>query len=200
MRGSTRFFTIVFGVLIGIILILYNYSDLLSSILFGEILILIIYTFLIGNFVISRLQKKITSNNIKITLKKLNWIPLIVWVILGSLTIFQGFGHPELLGDELFGFIHEKIALGIGFIILGFFQLVSTMVIDKKGIRINDWRNSKILFSELRTFKLQRDLIDFQTETNKYSYKIYKLTDTELEEIKNRVDNLTKSTIAQHAV
>jgi hypothetical protein len=200
MKDAVRFFTTAFGILIGITLILYKYSDFLSSMLFGEVLIIGTYTFIFGVFVISSLQKKITSNHIKIRLKKLNWIPLIIWLILGSLTISQGFRYPELLGDELFGFIHEKTAIGIGFIILGLFQSVRAIVIDKKGIRINDWLNSKITYLELRTFNLQRDSIDFQTETKKFSYKIHKLTDSELQEINKRVDNLTKSTIAQQCV
>lgn len=193
MKKASIFYIIAMGILIGIILIIYNYNSFLSSNIFGEILIIAVYSFLIGSFVFSRFRKKITVNCIRIRLKKLNWIRLIVWSILGSLTILQRYRYPNF-GDELFGFIHERTAMGIGFIILGLVSLSRSIILDKKGIKLNDWLNSRIKYSEIYDFNTQPNLINFQTEKDKFIFKIKKLNETELTEINGRIAHFIKKT------
>ncbi len=197
MRDAIRFFTIAFGLLIGIILIFYYFSDFLSSRLNGEILIVIGYGFILFALFASRFQKPVLKNKIKIRLKKYNWIYFAGWSFFGLLRIRDGF-TDSFDTELLFGFIKEDFAHGLGFILLGIAFLNRTILIDKKGISLNDLFNTQIEFSQLNSIAIKNQSIELRTDSQEINYKTQKLTDQEIVEINNRIETLRKSTTAQH--
>ncbi|UKM66606.1 hypothetical protein GSB9_03196 [Flavobacteriaceae bacterium GSB9] len=199
MRDAVRFFRIAFGLLIGIILIFYFFSDLLSSRLTIEILIIVAYGVLLYTFYVSRFQSPILKNKIILRLKKYNWIYLILWSIIGLLRIHDGYTDSDT-EELLFGFIKEDYAYGFGFILLGFIFLTRTIIIDKKGIRLNDSFKTRFDFSHLDSIVINNHSIELQTLIEEHIYKIQELTDQEIIEINNKIETIKKSTIAQQCV
>jgi hypothetical protein len=199
MRDAVRFFTIVFGLLIGIILIFYYFSDFLSSRLSGEILIIIGYGFILFAFFASRFQKPVLKNKIKIRLKKYNWIYFAGWTFFGLLRIRDGF-TDSFDTEILFGFIKEDFAHGLGFILLGFAFLTRTILIDKKGISLNDLFNTRLDFAQLDSLIIKNETIELRADSVEYNYKIQKLTDKEIIEINSKIETLKESTTAQQYV
>jgi hypothetical protein len=196
MRDAIRFFTIAFGLLIGIILIFYYFSDFLSSRLSGEILIITSYVFTLFVFFAPRFQKPILKNKIKIRLKKHNWIYFAGWTIFGLLRIRDGI-TDSFDTELLFGFIKEDFAHGLGFILLGIAFLNRTILVDKKGISLNDLFNTRIEFSQLDSISIRNQSIELRTDSQEINYKTQKLTDQEIAEINNKIEGLRKSTTAQ---
>ena len=199
MRDAVRFFTIAFGLLIGIILIFYYFSDFLSSRLSDEILIAISYGFIIFVFFASRFQKPVLKNKVKIRLKKYNWIYFAGWTFFGLLRIRDGF-IDSFDTELLFGFVKEDFAHGLGFILLGIAFLNRTILIDDKGISLNDLFNTKIEFSQLDSIAINNQSIELRTDSQEINYKTQKLTDQDIAEINNKIEGLRKSTTAQHMV
>ena len=199
MGDAVRFFTIVFGLLIGIILIFYYFSDFLDSRLSGKILIAIGYGFILFVFFASRFQNPVSKNRIKIRLKKYNWIYFAGWIFFGLLRIKDGF-IDSFDTELLFGFIKEDFAHGLGFVLLGFAFLNRTILIDNKGISLNDLFNTRIEFSQLDSISIKNQSIELRADSQEVNYKTQKLTDQDIAEINNKIEELRKSTTAQQCV
>ncbi len=193
MREAFRFFTIAFGLLIGIILIMYYFSDFLSSRLVGELMIVFGYGFIIYSFITDRFQRPVLKNKIILRTKEYNWFYLIFWTFFGLLKIRDGYTnsvHHELL----FGFLKEDYAQGFGFILLSVVFLKKNIRIDEKGIRFQKPSRDQIDFSEVESVHIQQESIEIRTDSEAYTYKIRKLTEKEIAEIYNKIEAFKKST------
>ena len=121
-------------------------------------------------------------------MKNYNWIDIIGWSIYGVLNIAQGIkdNYPE---DKLFGIIDQDYVSGFGFFLLGIYFLYGKILIDKNGIKLNDWVNTKIDFTSLQEFSLTSNSIRLKTDADEFQFITFRLLDGEVQKINKRVDH-----------
>jgi hypothetical protein len=188
MRDAVKYYSIAFGSLIGVILIFYYWGSYLDQFINGELIFILGYSFLITIIIISWFKNPISKKSVRIRLKNYNWIAIIGFSILGVLRIAQGIkdNYPE---DKLFGIIDQDYVSGFSFFLLGIYFLHGKVLIDKNGIKLNDWVNTKIDFTSLQEFSLTSNSIRLKTDTDEFQFSTFRLLDGEVQEINNRVDH-----------
>lgn len=149
-----------------------------------EILTCIAYCIPLYLFLRSVLQKT-NDKRIVIKTKKFNWIPMIGWMILGTVKIVSKTHPYETL---IFGSITESGSQGIGFILMGIASFPRNIIIDHDGIKINDWLTALIKYDDLTEIKLTHENLSVSNKSFSYYYKIFKASDSTIEQVNRKIE------------
>jgi hypothetical protein len=194
MKYAIRFSIILLGVTPAIILLFYYYSDFLSSKFFAEIFTILVYVIIISIFIIKKFQKTIAKNKIRLRLKKYNWIYLIILLIPGLLKIHDGYMGTDV-DKVLFGFINKDYAQGFGYILFGVVFLNRTILINKKGIKLNDLFYTEFDYSQFNSISFTKQSVQLQADSQEFNYKIKELSEHEITDIYRMIEEFRSGTI-----
>ena len=136
--------------------------------------------------------KPVSKNEEKVRIKRYNWNYLIAWTTLGVFVILFSTVNNES-EKVIFGYLNAIIAQGIFFILIGIVFFISIIRIDKNGVNTATSFMKNINLKELKSFSLSNTTIIFNTDSDQYKYKIFKISDKDKELIISAVTKIKEN-------
>ena len=82
----------------------------------------------------------------------------------------------------------ESVSQGVGFILLGIASFQRNVIINDDGVKINYWFTSLIKYSDLTEIQLNKDHLLISDKQFSYKYKIFKLSENDIELITKKIE------------
>jgi len=134
----------------------------------------------------------VSKNEEKVRIKRYNWNYLIAWTTLGVFVILFSTVNNES-EKVIFGYLNAIIAQGIFFILIGIVFFISIIRIDKNGVNTATSFMKNINLKELKSFSLSNTTIIFNTDSDQYKYKIFKISDKDKELIISAITKIKEN-------
>ncbi len=181
--------------LIIILLLIFYWTDLLISKEIFEYIIILGYLFIPLQIIENWFQKPVSKNGEKVRIKRYNWNYLIAWTSLGVFVILFS---TVINGSEkvIFGYFNAIIAQGIFFVLIGIAFFISIIRIDKNGINTATSFMKNISLKDLNSFSLSNTTIIFNTDSDQYKYKIFKISNKDKDLIIKAITKIKENYVA----